>query len=174
MSGFLKYGVTAMEITMSGSRNALLVLLALLLLGGCAGLQHREPVHVLIAGVEPLPGEGLEMRMLVKLRVQNPNDAPLDFDGVSIQMDVQGRRFATGVSDVGGSVPRFGETIVAVPVSVSVLGLARQVIGVMTHEQRGPLAYELTGRLAGPAFGSVRFQSKGEFAFPEELFAPAQ
>ena len=36
------------------------------------------------------------------------NDLPLDFNGVSVTMNVQGKRFATGVSDAGGSVPRFG------------------------------------------------------------------
>jgi len=160
-----------MEIIMSISQRALLVLLAFgaLLSGGCASLQGRDPIQVIIAGVEPLQGEGLELRMLVKLRIQNPNDLPLEFNGVSVEMDVQGKRFATGVSDAGGSVPRFGETIVGVPVSISVFRIARQAIGVMTNEYRGMLAYEMTGKLAGPAFNSMRFQSKGEFTLPAEI-----
>ena len=108
--------------------------------------------------------------MLVKLRIQNPNDVPLDFNGVSVQMDVQGKRFATGVSDAVGSVPRFGETIVSVPVSISVFRIVRQAMDVVTNEYRGKLEYEMTGRLAGPAFNSVRFNSKGEFTLPAELF----
>jgi LEA14-like dessication related protein len=157
---------------MSTSRGALLVVLAfaVLLSGGCAGLQRSEPIDVIVAGVEPLEGEGLELRMLVKLRIQNPNDLPLDFTGVSVQMDVQGKRFATGVSDAAGSVPRFGETIINVPVSISMFRVARQAVDVLTSEYRGKLAYEMTGRLAGPAFNSVRFQSKGEFTLPAELF----
>jgi len=157
---------------MSTSRSALLVLLACgaLLSAGCASLQGRDPIQVIVAGVEPLQGEGLELRMLVKLRIQNPNDLPLDFNGVSVELDVQGKRFATGVSDAGGSVPRFGETLVDVPVSISVFRIARQAIGVMTNEYRGKLAYEMTGKLAGPAFNSVRFQSKGELTLPAEVF----
>jgi len=157
---------------MSISRSVLLLLLAfgVLLFGGCASLQGREPIQVIIAGVEPLQGEGLELRMLVKLRIQNPNDLPLDFNGVSVQMDVQGKRFATGVSDHGGTVPRFGETIVDVPVSISVFRIARQAIGVMTDEYRGKIAYEMTGKLAGPAFNSVRFKSNGELTLPAEIF----
>lgn len=159
---------------MSVSRNALLALLALgaLLSGGCASLQGREPIEVIVAGVEPLQGEGLELRMLVKLRIQNPNDVPLDYNGVSVQMDVQGRRFATGVSDAAGSVPRFGETIVKVPVSISVLRIARQAVGIMTDEYRGKLAYEMTGKLAGPTFYGVHFKSNGELRLPAELFEP--
>jgi len=156
------------EVIMSMTRSAVLALLAfgVLLCGGCATLQGREPIRVIVAGVEPMQGEGLELRMLLKLRIQNPNDAPLDFNGVSVQMDVEGKRFATGVSDFAGSVPRFGEAIVEVPVSISVFGVARQAIDVMTRENQGKLAYEMTGKLAGPAFNSVRFTSKGELTLP--------
>jgi len=168
----LDVGKRSTETIVSIGRSALLVLLVFgsLLYGGCASLQGREPIQVMIAGVEPLPGEGLELRMLVKLRIQNPNDLPLDFNGVSLEMDVQGKRFATGVSDAAGSVPRFGETIVGVPVSISVFGIARQAVGVMTSEYRGKLAYEMTGRLAGPAFTGVRFKSNGEFTLPAQIF----
>jgi LEA14-like dessication related protein len=150
-----------------------LLSLAVLVSGGCASLQGRAPVEVMVAGVEPLQGEGLELRMLVKLRIQNPNDQPLEFNGVSLQMDVQGRRFATGVSGASGSVPRFGEALVEVPVSVPVLRIAQQAIGVLADERRGRLAYEMSGRLAGPAFRSLRFRSSGELALPAELF-PAE
>ena len=111
-----------------------------------------------MVGVEPLQGEGLELRMLVKLRIQNPNDLPLDFNGVSVTMNVQGKRFATGVSDAGGSVPRFGEAIVNVPVSVSVFRIARQAVGVMTDEFRGKLTYEMNGKLAGTGVQQRAFQ----------------
>jgi len=153
-------------------RIVLFILLAcgVLLFGGCASLQHPKPIDVILAGVEPLQSQGMELRMLVKLRIQNPNDLPLDFNGVSVQMDVQGKRFATGVSDTVGSVPRFGETIVSVPVSISVFNIVRQAMDVVTEEYRGKLEYDMTGRLAGPTFNSVHFNSKGEFTLPAELF----
>lgn len=155
--------------------RAWLVLLACeaLLIGGCATLQNREPIDVILVGVEPLKGEGLEARMLVKLRLQNPNDLPLDFNGVSLQIDVQEKRFATGVSDAAGSVPRFGETVIEVPVSISVIRIARQAIDVVTDQYRGKLPYEISGRLAGPALGSMRFRSQGEFTLPAGLFKMA-
>jgi len=157
---------------MSISRCALLVLLTfgILPFGGCASLQRCEPIQVIMAGIEPLQGQELELRMLVKLRIQNPNDLPVDFNGVFVQMDVQGKRFATGVSDASGSVPRYGETIVNVPVSISTFRIARQAIGIMTNEYHGKCAYELTGKLAGPAFNCVRFKSKGEFTLPADIF----
>jgi LEA14-like dessication related protein len=71
-------------------------------------LTGREPLRVNVAGLEPLAGEGLEMRFNVKLRIQNPNDTPLEFQGVSLQLDLNGKPFASGVSDEAGVVPRFG------------------------------------------------------------------
>jgi LEA14-like dessication related protein len=159
-----------MENTMSVSRTSLLPLLALavLLLSGCAALQYREPINVSLAGIESLPGEGMEIRMLLRLRVQNPNDKPLDYNGISIRMDVQGKRFASGVSDASGSIPRFGEAVVQVPVSVSVLGIARQAIGIARDEHGGKLPFEINGKLAGPGIGGVRFHSQGDFTMPME------
>jgi len=161
---------------MSMRRRALLVLFSLgtLLLGGCAGLQRAESVNVIIAGVEPLEGEGLEVRMLVKLRIQNASDAALAFNGVAVQMDVQGKRFATGVSNAGGSIPRFGEAVVAVPVSISVLGIVRQAVGVFTGDAGGKLAYEMTGQLAGPALTGVQFRTAGELTLPAEILDHAK
>ncbi|HJV60702.1 MAG TPA: LEA type 2 family protein [Albitalea sp.] len=136
------------------------------LLAGCAGLGLREPVQVNVVGIEPLAGEGMEMRMAVKLRVQNPNDAALEFDGVSLSLDLRGSAFATGVSPQRGSIPRFGEAVVTVPVSISALAAARQVIGLATRD-RSRVDYALRGRLSGPGFGGMRFESKGEIEMPK-------
>lgn len=123
-------------------KSLMLLCCAALLAGGCASFQGSEPIQVIIAGVEPLQSEGLELRMLVKLRIQNPNDTPLDLNGMSVQLDVQGRQFASGVSNAVGSVPRFGETIVNIPVSVSLFRIAHQTIGAITSESSGKLRYE--------------------------------
>src|SRR5215471_2164314 len=146
---------------------AVLTTAIVLSLGACAGLPHGDPVQVTVAGIESLPGEGLEMRMLVKLRVQNPNDSPIDYDGVYVKLDVLDRTFASGVSDEHGSVPRFGETVIAVPVTVSTLRVALQAIGfVLDGRQVEKINYKLEGKLDGPVFGSTRFTAQGEFAMP--------
>jgi len=41
-----------------------------LTLASCATLPQRDPPQVTVAGVEPLQGQGLELRLLVKMRVQ--------------------------------------------------------------------------------------------------------
>jgi LEA14-like dessication related protein len=154
-------------------RRTLLVL-ALLTLAGCAGMPQQEPLQVTVAGIEPLQGEGLEVRMLVRLRVQNPNDAPFEFDGVSVTLDVQGKTFATGVAGESGVVPRFGETVVAVPVTVSVLRMVRQVMGVLDGQPVDRIRYEMSGKLSGTGFSVARFRVQGEFDLPKPAPAPAQ
>ncbi|AOJ82464.1 water stress/hypersensitive response domain-containing protein [Burkholderia savannae] len=138
----------------------------LLALGGCAALTARDPVRVSVVGIEPLVGQGLEMRFDVKLRLQNPNDAPIDYDGVALDLELNGRPFASGVSDVRGTVPRFGEQVLSVPVTVSAFAAARQAFGLADVTESGKLPYVLRGKLAGGMFGSVRFTDSGTLSLP--------
>lgn len=137
-----------------------------LALGGCASLQRSDPLQVTVAGIEPLPGQGLELRMLVKLRVQNPNDAAVDYNGVFVAMDVKGKTFASGVSDAAGTVPRFSERVLEVPITVSAFRIARQVIGLAGDDGSGKIDYVLKGKLHRSALRSLRFESKGQVELP--------
>lgn len=148
---------------------AVLLVVSSLALGACASLQRSDPVQVTVAGVEPLQGQGLELRLLVRLRIQNPNDAAIEYNGVYLQMDVRGKTFASGVSDSVGSVPRFSERVISVPVTASAFNIVRQVVGIATDEQGGKIDYVLKGKLNGALFRSVRFESKGEVQLPSTV-----
>jgi LEA14-like dessication related protein len=132
------------------------------LLAGCATLQGNDPLQVTVAGIEPLQGEGMELRLMVKLRVQNPNDAPIDYRGVALTMDVQGKTFASGVSDSSGTVPGFSEAVIAVPVTISV----RQAMGLATGDGARKISYEMKGKLSGSMFATKRFATHGDFELP--------
>ena len=143
------------------------LLLLVTLVAGCASLPNRDPLQVSVAGIEPLQGEGMELRLLVKLRVQNPNDAPVEYDGASLNLEVMGRSFATGVSDQAGTVPRFGEAIVAVPVTVSMMRMARHVLGMLDGKPVDRITYAMNGKLSGASlFGTQRFTASGEIELP--------
>lgn len=148
-------------------RTALLMLLALGL-AACASLLPGEPPRVDVVGVEPLAGQGMEMRMLVKLRVINPNDTAIEYDGVLVDMAVRGKRFASGVSNERGSIPRYGEALLTVPVTVPALALLRQAYG-FALDDRSPITYAITGKLSGPQWSNLRFGSEGEFYLPAGL-----
>ena len=147
--------------------TAVMVLaVAPLALQGCAIFQGRDPLQVTVLGVEPLESQGMELRMLVKLGVQNPNDAPIDYNGVALEMNVQGKTFATGVSDASGSVPRFGEAVITVPVTVSAFHMFGEAFEMMRGGGSGKITYEMKGKLNGSGFNSTHFRSQGELDLP--------
>ena len=152
---------------LKSARLLLMAAFSLAMLAGCAGMFNREEVRVNVVGVEPLASEGLELRFNVKLRLQNPNDSTVNFDGVSLELEVNNQTFASGVSSQSGSVPRFGETLISVPVTVPAFSAARQVFALATRTTAGDVPFVLHGRLAGGAFGSIRFSDKGTLPLPD-------
>jgi LEA14-like dessication related protein len=153
-------------------RTLLVTVIAAPLLSACAGLlPGSDPLKVTLAGVEPLPGEGMELRLAVKLRVQNPNDQAVDFDGVAFDLELRGMDLASGVSDVRGSVPRYGETVITVPVTVSAFAAARQAYSLYRSSDR-KIDYVARGKLGGGPLGAARFESQGSFELPPGLAGP--
>lgn len=147
-------------------RHLLWVSLISLALTGCAGLSPRDMPRVDVAGIEAMPSQGMELRLAVKLRVLNPSDYAIDYDGLFVEMDVQGIRFANGISNQRGTLPRYGEHLISVPVTISAMAMLRQFIGLAGKERDAPLTYEVRGKIAGPVFNTQRFTSRGEFRLP--------
>lgn len=139
----------------------LLMLFAAFVLAGCAALQPNDPLRVEVVGIEPAESQGLELRLAIKLRIQNPNESSVSYDGTALELEVNGKALATGVSDQKGSVPRYGENILVVPVSISAMNAVRLALVFTDGKQRDELPYVLRGKLAGGAFGSVRFTKEG-------------
>jgi LEA14-like dessication related protein len=152
-------------------RRLLLITLLGAGIAGCAGMPGSDPLMVSVVGVEPLPGQGLELRLAVKLRVQNPNDQAVDYDGVALSLEVRGSSFASGVSADHGSVPRFGEALIVVPVTVSAMSMLKQAYG-LAQGGDNKVDYLLRGKLAGSGFGGVRFEARGEFELPTGAASP--
>ena len=149
------------------------------LLSGCATLSGGDAPNVRVVGLEPLPSEGLEVRFALKLRVQNPNENALQYDGMSVNLDLDGRGLASGVSNVSGEIPRFSDAVLTVPVSISAFSAIRQLWARAGDMQgRGgalgqPIVYSLKGKLgASGGSGVTRFSDKGElnmFASEDEV-----
>ena len=117
------------------------------------------------------------MRFALKLRVQNPNENSLKYDGMSVSLDLDGRGLANGVSNVSGEIPRFSDAVLTVPVSISAFSVVRQLFaraGAMEKDGGAsqPIAYSLKGKLGAPegSFGAVRFSNAGEM----ELFSSGE
>jgi LEA14-like dessication related protein len=148
-------------------RRILLILTLAVILSGCAALGLREPLRVAVAGIEPLEGKGMEARFAVHLRIQNHDDKPINYDGIALDLDLRGTSFASGVSDEGGTIPRFGETIITVPVTVPATAILRHAFGLATGGDRTRADYHLRGKLGGQGLAIGRqFDSKGEITLP--------
>ncbi|WP_271410674.1 LEA type 2 family protein [Pseudomonas sp. Q1-7] len=155
---------------MSIARLALIWLL--LLLGGCALFGSRDPLQVDLAGMEPIPGEGLEMRFNLKLRVQNPNEGAIHYSGVALELDLNDLPLASGVSSQGGTLAGFSETLVEVPVTLSAFSILRQA---WRFSGTGPVQnvpYALRGKLGGGFWGTRHFTDAGVLSIPEPVDTP--
>ena len=147
------------------------------LLNGCATLSGADAPNVQVVGLEPLPSEGLEIRFALKLRVQNPNESPLSYNGMSVSLDIDGRGLASGVSNDSGQIPRFSDEVLTIPVSISAFSIARQLFAQTRKSQNAnsaitqAISYRLRGKLGAPqgSFRSTRFSSSGELdLFPTD------
>ena len=146
-----------------------------LLMAGCAGMGKKaEPPKVNIADIRVSEFRSLETDFNIALRLINPNDFPLKIRGLQFDMNIQGKEFATGVSNQSVDVPALGSAIVEVDAYASVLKMAASVWSLINgKDQQGGLAkalkYDLSGKLlvADPGFAkrSIPFESKGELSF---------
>lgn len=147
-----------------------LVLLMAFGLAACALLQPRDPVNISVIGIEPLPGQELELRMAVKMRVQNPNEAPIDYNGIALNLEVNGQPLAAGVSDQQGHIGRYDEAVIVVPVSITAFSFLRQAYGLGKVDSLQGLPYKLRGKLAGGPLGTVRFTDEGKLDLPKGTY----
>ena len=142
---------------------------AFLGLVGCAALPNSDPLNVSVAGIEPLPTEGMELRLAVKVRVQNPNDSNIEYSGAALTLDLNGQKLASGVSNEVGTVERYGESVLTIPVTASMFTMVRQGLSFMTDATPDEISYAVKGKLEGGLFGTKRFRDEGTFT----LQAPA-
>ncbi len=143
-----------------------LALLVVSTLAGCASLTNTDPLTIGVVGIEPVPSEGVELRLAVTIRIQNPNDAPVEYTGAALALELNGRNLASGVTPAVGVVPRYGETTFVVPVTISAFDMVRQVFGFVEADARGEVRYRVRGKLEGGLFGSRRFVSEGALQLP--------
>ncbi|AJO78457.1 LEA type 2 family protein [Pseudomonas sp. MRSN 12121] len=145
----------------------LILSLLLLSLSACALFPQRDPLNINVVGIDPLPSQDLEVRFAIKLRLQNPNETAIDYNGVALDLEVNGRPLASGVSDQRGTIGRFSEGVLVVPVSVSAFAVLRQTLGLSQTQSLDNLPYVLRGKLAGGLFGTMRFVDKGQLSLPK-------
>lgn len=108
----------------------LLLLVPLFHLAGCA-LTSLESPEVTLADIQVSEIRNFETVFLVQLRVQNPNQKPLEIEGLSCEMEIDGRKFASGLQGAQQSIPAYGTALVPVEVYASVIDMVGSAIGML-------------------------------------------
>jgi hypothetical protein len=65
-----------------------------------------------------------------------------------------------------GTVPRYGETVLTIPVTISAFNMARQVLGFANASGANAVRYRVRGKLEGGLLGTRRFEDTGAFELP--------
>jgi LEA14-like dessication related protein len=142
-----------------------IVLACLLGVSACSAWGVREPLNVTIVDITPLDMSLLEQRYAVKVRLLNPNDVDIAFDGVVFDLEINDKPFAKGVSDRGGTIPRFGEAVIDIQVVTGLQNILRQIVE-FQKEDRAGFSYHIKGRLHSSMGLTIPFDTNGEFVLP--------
>jgi LEA14-like dessication related protein len=103
-----------------------------------------------------------EQRYALTLRIQNPNSFDLDVNGLSFEVELNGREFAHGVSNKGVLIPAYGESTLEVEVTSSLFNIVDQ-INALERRQGKSLEYRIHGKIStANHLLSLPFERKGE------------
>jgi LEA14-like dessication related protein len=149
------------------SRWCLITLVLLLL--GCAGFQQNmERPRINIANVMPRDIKFFEQVFDLELRIQNPNDTPLEVNGLAFDLELNGKRFATGVSNQSLVIDRLSSGVIHVEAITTLVGFLRQVAEYQ-QTQNPRVAYRIKGSIySGSPSVKLRFDDSGEIKIPIE------
>lgn len=104
-------------------------LIAVLLpLSGCSSLgEFKEKPRVSIAGIQVTEANLFEQRYRLQLRVQNPNTVDLPINGLDYVVEINGKPFASGVSNRTMVIPRYGTSLIDVEGTSTLGALIKQL-----------------------------------------------
>ncbi|HCO59924.1 MAG TPA: hypothetical protein DIT58_06990 [Porticoccaceae bacterium] len=123
------------------------LLLVILVLTGCATLSNNlQPPLVTVTGLEPLPGQGLAPKLRVQLELQNRNNEALQLAGLDFDLAIDGRRFASGVSNRELRLPPLGTAETEVEITLNGFNVARQLFQWL-QQPPDDLNYAISGHL---------------------------
>lgn len=149
-----------------------LALALALFLAACASVIPQPP-KVALAGLD-IESIGLfEQRFILQLRVTNPNNVDIPVEGINFDVDVNGRHFANGISNLAVTIPRQGETVLEVRATSNLAAFLRQW---QESEKSGEpgLDYRVKGNLRVSGYGALPFDHRGEALLPRFLPAPEE
>lgn len=146
-------------------RNAVLAVLSLMFLAGCASLAPPiDPPKISLVSFKSLPTQGSAPRFEIKLRVINPNKQTLDIAGISYSVELLGKELVTGVANDVAPIAGYGEGVVTLEAGLQLLELLR-LMASLGSTGGEPLAYRFTAKIDFNGFiPTQRIEETGEIA----------
>ena len=143
----------------------------LLILGfsliGCSGLfRTMEPPRINLVNVTPKEIKLFEQVFDLELRVQNPNEAALSINGLAFELEINDKRFATGVSNENVTVDGFSSLVIHAQAVTTSWGFLQQIA--QLQRTGTPLGtYRIRGAIySGSPSVKLPFDNSGEFKPP--------
>jgi LEA14-like dessication related protein len=122
------------------------VLVTALLLSGCATALKWEAPKLSVASLKLQSADVFSQRLLVHMRVSNPNDRELPIKGLTYRIEVNGAELAQGLTDTPFVVPAMGEAEFDVQVTANLATALSQLLS--RRGSSDTLDYHLTGSVA--------------------------
>lgn len=141
--------------------------IAVLALGACAALGTRlETPKLSLVGVQMHEATFFEQRLLVRLRVQNPNDLVLPVKGLTVNFELDGVDFAEGVSARAFDIPALGEAEFDMLVTANAATALLEIFGKDRKRPAKELDYRISGKLSTSLglLKSVPFDERGKIS----------
>jgi LEA14-like dessication related protein len=131
----------------------------------CACAARMEKPTVTLADLD-IESVGLfEQQFLLKLRVKNPNDVDIPVEGLNFDVELNGKPFASGVSNQAVTIPRLGEAVLPVRATSNLAAFLRQWKDPESLGRPG-LDYRVRGNLRVSGYGALPFDHRGQVAVP--------
>lgn len=144
------------------------LIVILLILSGCAGWGKRlETPQITLANFNVQEIKIFESVFTIEMRVYNTNDTPMEIKGLNCDLELNGKRLATGVANVKINIPSYETALIPMTLYSSVLDVVMVLRGLAKTEK---LEYKLTGRLRlgeGTMPSTIPFKSIGELPLQE-------
>jgi LEA14-like dessication related protein len=113
---------------------------------GCASTLQLEAPKLSVVSMNVQSADIFSQRLLVRMRVLNPNARELPVKGISYRIEVDGAELAQGLADQPFVVPAMGEAEFDVQVTANLATALTQILG--RKGSRDSLEYRLVGNVA--------------------------
>jgi LEA14-like dessication related protein len=120
--------------------------LVVALSASCASVANLQAPDLSVVSMKVQSADLLEQRLLVRMRVQNPNARELPIKGITYRIEVNDAEFAQGESNTPFTVPALGEAEFDVQVTANLAGMLSKYLSRKKGDDT--LEYRLVGDVA--------------------------